>query len=163
MNRIIDTQKAIKISQKLKREGKTIVLAGGVFDILHLGHIKFLKAGKKRGDVLFILLENDKNVKNYKGINRPINTQIERAEILTAMKPVDYVIKLDEMKSNSDYDKLIINFKPDVIAATKNSEQVTHNKRQAKLVNAQLALVINRIPNKSTTRVADIISQENNL
>lgn len=163
MNRIINTEKAIKISKKLRREGKKLVLSGGVFDILHIGHIKFLEAAKKRGDVLFILLESDENVKKYKGINRPINSQAERAMILSFLRSVDFVIILGEMKTNSDYDKLIINLKPDIIATTKKSQQIIHNRRQAKLVDAELALVINRISNKSTTRLANIISQENEL
>lgn len=163
MNRIITTEKAIKISKKLKRAGKRIVLSGGVFDILHVGHIKFLEAAKKRGDVLFILLESDANVKKYKGKNRPINSQENRALVLAALKPIDYVICLKDMKTNSDYDRLVINLKPDVIATTKKSPQETHNKRQAKLVNAEAISVINRISNKSTTKLADIIAKENKL
>lgn len=163
MNRIINTEKAIKISKKLKREGKRIVLAGGVFDILHVGHIKFLRAAKKKGDILFIFLESDKNVAKFKGNNRPINSQKERAMVLSSLRSVDYVIILGEMKTNSDYDKLVINLKPDIIATTKKSQQIIHNARQAKLVDAELALVINRISNKSTTRLANIISQENEL
>ncbi len=163
MNRIINTEKAIKISKKLKREGRRLVLGGGCFDILHLGHIKFLTAAKKKGDVLFILLENDKNVEKFKGKDRPINSQAERAMVLSSLRSVDYVIILGEMKTNSDYDKLIINLKPDIIATTKKSKQIIHNTRQAKLVDAELALVINRISNKSTTRLANIISQENEL
>ena len=163
MNRIIDTKKAIKISKKLKREGKKIILAGGCFDILHIGHIRFLEQAKKRGDVLFILLENDKSVKKIKGDDRPINTQEERAIVLSSLKPVDYVVNLSEMNSNSDYDKLIINLKPDVIATTKKSKQVIHNIRQAKLVDAELALVVNRISNRSTTRLAELIAKNNEL
>ena len=163
MNRIINTEKAIKISKKLKREGKKLVLAGGCFDILHVGHIKFLTAAKKKGDILFILLESDKNVEKFKGKNRPINNQAERAMVLSSLRFVDYVIILGEMKTNSDYDKLIVNLKPDIIATTKKSQQIIHNARQAKLIDAELALVINRISNKSTTRLAEIISQENEL
>jgi len=163
MKRIVNTEQAIKISKKLKREGKKLVLTGGCFDILHVGHIKFLTAAKKRGDVLFILLESDKNVEKFKGKNRPINSQEERATVLSSLRPVDYVIILEEMRTNSDYDKLIINLKPDIIATTKKNQQISHNIRQAKLVDAELALVINRISNKSTTRLANIISQENEL
>ena len=163
MNRIINVEKAAKISKKLKTEGKIIILAGGVFDILHIGHIKFLEAAKKRGDVLFVLLESDENVKKIKGKDRPINSQTDRALILSALKFVDYVVILNEMKTNKDYDNLIIKIKPDIIATTKKSPQEIHNIRQAKLVNAKVALVINRISDKSTTRLANIIKKENNL
>lgn len=163
MNRIINIEKAAKISKKLKGEGKIVILAGGVFDVLHIGHIKFLEAAKKRGDVLFVLLESDGNVKKYKGKDRPINSQTDRALILSALKFVDYVVILNEMKKNKDYDNLIIKIKPDIIATTKKSPQEIHNIRQAKLVNAQVVLVINRISDKSTTRLANIIKKENNL
>lgn len=163
MNRIITTEKAIKISKKMKRAGKKIVLAGGVFDILHVGHIKFLEAAKKRGDVLLILLENDENVKIYKGKNRPINSQDDRALVLSSLRSVDYVIKLQNIKNNEDYDKLIIRLKPDIIAATKKSEQITHIQRQAKLIDAEIALVVNRISDKSTTNLARIIERDNQL
>lgn len=163
MNRIIKTEKAIKISKKLKREGKRIVLAGGVFDILHIGHIKFLEAAKKRGNVLFILLESDENVKKYKGINRPINSQDDRASVLSSLRSVDYVVNLQNIKNNDDYDKLIIRLKPDIIAATKKSEQIIHIERQAKLIDAEIALVVNKISDKSTTNLARIIKRDNQL
>lgn len=163
MSHIVNTDRAIKISKKLRREGKKLVLAGGVFDILHIGHIKFLEAAKRKGDVLFILLESDENVKKYKGENRPINSQENRALLLSVLKPIDYVVCLNEMKNNSDYDSLVIKLKPDVIATTKKSSQEIHNIRQAKLVNAEVISVINRISDKSTTKLAEIIAKENKL
>lgn len=163
MNRILNEEKAIKISKKLKREGNKLVLAGGVFDILHIGHIKFLKAAKKTGDILFVLLESDENVEKYKGKNRPINSQEDRAVVLSSLRFVDYVVNLKNIKNNEDYDKLILNLKPDIIAATKKSQQIVHIQRQAKLVGAEIILVINRISDKSTTNLARIISKNNRL
>ncbi len=163
MNRILNTKKAVKFSKKFKREGKKIVLAGGVFDILHIGHIKFLEAAKKKGDILFILLENDENVKKYKGPQRPINTQEERARVLASLRFVDYVVNLPVMRTNDDYDNLITAIKPDIIATTKKDPQVIHNIRQAKIIGAEVCLVVNRISNRSTTRIADILTKENNL
>lgn len=163
MSNIISVEKAVKISKKLKKENRQIVLAGGVFDILHPGHIKFLEAAKKKGNVLFVLLESDENVKKYKGGDRPINSQSDRALILSSLKPVDYVVILNEMKSDKDYDDLIVRLKPNVIATTKKSPQEIHSRRQVKLIGAKLALVINRLSDKSTTRLANIIKKENNL
>lgn len=163
MNRILNEEKAIKISKKFKKENKKIVLAGGCFDILHIGHIKFLNAAKKTGDVLFILLESDENVAKYKGKNRPINSQDDRALVLSSLRFIDYVINLKGVKSNEDYDKLILRLNPDIIAATKKSEQIIHIQRQANLVDAKIALVINRISDKSTTNLARIIERDNQL
>lgn len=162
MNKIINTKKAEKISKELKKQNKIVVVAGGCFDILHIGHIKFLEKAKKQGDFLFILLEDDNNVKKLKGANRPINTQQERARVLAALQCVDYVVLLKEMRKNKDYDNLIFKINPNIITTTKNDPQVVHNKRQAKKINAKISYVINRIENKSTSKLAKIISKNFN-
>src|SRR5476651_1704379 len=98
MNKVISVKNAQKITDKIKNENKTIVVCGGCFDILHVGHISFLQEAKKQGNYLFVLLENDKTVRRLKGSNRPIHHQEERAEVLAALSFVDYVVLLDEMK-----------------------------------------------------------------
>lgn len=157
MNKIVDVEFAEKISKRLRKENKIVVVSGGCFDILHIGHIKFLEKAKKEGDFLFILLESDKTVKKIKGDKRPINSQEDRALILSSISFVDYVVKLPQMKTNNDYDNLIIKINPNVIATTKNDPQVVHNKRQAEKINAKVSFVTNRIKNKSTSRLAEII------
>lgn len=157
MNKIVNVKFAEKISKKLRNEKKTVVVSGGCFDILHIGHIKFLEKAKKEGDFLFLLLESDKTVKKIKGDKRPINSQEDRALILSSISFVDYVVKLPEMKTNHDYDELIRKINPNVIATTKNDPQVVHNKRQAKKINAKVAFVTSRIKNKSTSKLAEII------
>jgi rfaE bifunctional protein nucleotidyltransferase chain/domain len=159
MNKIINTKDAKTISKQIKATNKTIVLSGGCFDILHIGHIKFLQNAKKQGDYLFVLLENDKTVNKLKGPNRPINPQQERAQVLAAISFVDYIVLLDEMKSNKDYDNLIFSLSPDIIATTKNDPQAVHNKRQAKKIGAKVSFVTERIRNKSTTLLAELISK----
>lgn len=158
MNKIVKLEDAQTISKSLRGKNKTIVVSGGCFDILHIGHIRFLEKAKKTGDYLFILLESDKTTRKLKGSKRPINTQGDRAEILAAISYVDYVVLLDDMNSNKDYDDVVYKLKPDVIATTKNDPQGIHNKRQAKKINAKVVYVINRIKNKSTTNLAKVIS-----
>jgi FAD synthetase len=160
MSKIISINKAIKLSKNLHSEKKTLVLAGGCFDILHLGHIKFLKNAKKQGNCLFILLESDESVKNLKGKQRPIHPQTERAEILSAISFVDYIIPLPKILSDREWDKLIVNLNPDIIAVTKGHPQIDHNKRQARLVNAKVIEVIARIDKKSSTDIANIIAKD---
>lgn len=159
MNKIISIKKAVKISKKLHASDKTLVLSGGCFDILHIGHIKFLKNAKKYGNSLFILLESDESVKKLKGEKRPINSINDRAEILASINFVDYVIPLEGVMTDIDYDKLIFNLKPDVITVTKNNPEVIHAKRQAKKINAKVIEVIARIENKSSTNLAKLISK----
>ncbi|MEK7159946.1 MAG: adenylyltransferase/cytidyltransferase family protein [Patescibacteria group bacterium] len=157
--KIVDIKKAEIICKEIRQKNKTVVISGGCFDILHVGHIRFLEKAKKTGDFLFILLESDKTTKKLKGRKRPINTQTDRAEILASLSCVDYVVSLRNMNSNKDYDEIVYKLKPDVIAITKNDPQEIHNKRQAKRINAKVAYVINRIENKSTSKLAEIISK----
>lgn len=160
MGNILNLQQAIEISQKIKSEKKSIVLAGGCFDILHIGHIKFLEKARKNGDYLFILLESDESVKKLKGDKRPINSQKDRAQILSALKFVDYVILLSGIKESKDYDSLVEKIHPDIIAVTKNDKALFHKQRQVKKINAKIVSVIERVEDKSTTRLAKLISQD---
>jgi rfaE bifunctional protein nucleotidyltransferase chain/domain len=160
MNKIINLEQAEEISKELKTKNKTLVVTGGCFDILHIGHIKLFKESKKQGDCLLILLENDKTVRKLKGIGRPINSEKTRSEILASLTDVDYVLILPKMKGNNDYDSLIQQLKPDIITTTKGDPQGVHNERQAKLVGAKVVYVIHKIENKSTTSLARIIARE---
>ena len=81
---------------KIKSEGKKIVFTNGCFDLLHVGHIKYLSQAKDLGDILIIGLNSDKSVKKLKGNNRPINSFEDRAKLLAALKSVDIVIMFKE-------------------------------------------------------------------
>ena len=160
---ILTVEESIRLSEKLKQQGKQIVLAGGCFDILHLGHIKFLESAKKLGNILFVLVEGDESVKKLKGKNRPINNQNERAKVLAALEVIDYVVLLPQMKTDKYYDKLITQINPDFIAATQDDPNILHKKRQTKLVGGKLKIVTKRIESKSTTKLAKLISKQNIL
>lgn len=155
----VSIDRAISISEHLHKQNKTIVLVGGCFDILHIGHIEFLKRAKKEGDVLFVLLESDRSIRKLKGGNRPIHTQNERAEILASLRLVDYVICLPELE-NKEYDDIISMLNPNIIATTANDPNIIHKKRQTTLINAKLVEVTKRIKTKSTTRIAQLLSDE---
>lgn len=159
MNKILSINEATKVSKQIKQKSRSIVLAGGCFDILHIGHIQFLKNAKKNGDLLFVLLENDSNVKKLKGRGRPINSQKDRAQILSSTKYVDYVVLLPNMSTDKDYDKLVYELNPDVIAVSQNSPQIIHNLRQAKKINAKILEVVPQIKDFSTTNLAKLIKQ----
>lgn len=132
---------------------KTVVLVGGCFDILHLGHIIFLEKAKKMGDKLVVLLESDQKVKILKGGYRPIHTQKERARILLALKAVDQVVCLPYMETAAQYDQLIARIKPDIIAVTKAYPHHYHQ-RVAKLVGVKLKYVP-MIGKYSTSNILD--------
>ena len=156
-NKILNIKDAIKVAKKIHSKNKSIVLAGGFFDILHAGHIKFLESSKKYGDYLFVLLEDDDKARNVKGKNRPINSQRERAIILSTIKNVDYVILLKNMTNNNQYDKIIIQIAPNIITTTDRDPYINHKKRQANLVNGKVICVIKRIYDRSTTQLVKLI------
>lgn len=154
MNKILNINKAIKLSSKLRKQHKTIVLVGGVFDILHVGHVKFLEKAKEKGDFLFVLLESDKSVRKLKGEKRPINRQKDRAQILSSLKAVDYVVLLRGILKNKDYDRIVKRILPDVLAITAPDRGRVHKDRQGKLTGAKVKIVLRRLKNKSTSRLA---------
>lgn len=151
------------LSENIRKQGKRIVLAGGCFDILHVGHLVFLEKAKQTADILMILLESNESVTKTKGINRPINTQEDRAAILAALEIVDYVVLLPQMLTNIDYDGIIEQIKPFVIATTKGDPNRKHKERQAESSNAQLIDVTEKIADKSTSKLAQILSEKFNL
>ncbi len=97
----------MKIVEGLKKEGKKIVFTNGCFDILHLGHIRYLREAKKLGDTLIVGLNSDNSVRSLKGPNRPLVKEKDRAEILSALEVVDYIVIFDESTPKNLIDKII--------------------------------------------------------
>ncbi len=144
---------------KKGRNHKSIVLVGGCFDVLHVGHIIFLEKAKKIGGKLIVLLESDKKIRENKGKNRPINNQDNRALVLSKLEMVDKVIKLPYLKTD-DYFEIIKKIKPSFIAVSKDDKNLSRKKEQAKLVGAKLVEVTKQIPSQSTSRIIEIITQD---
>lgn len=157
MKKIINIKVAINTAEKLHKQDKTIVVAGGCFDILHPGHILFLEKAKQQGDILFVMLESDNTIKLTKGNNRPIHTQKDRALALAALNTVNYIILLTPFKKDSDYDNLLSKIKPTIIATTTGDPKKFHKERQAKLIGINVVEVIKRIEDKSTSNLAKLL------
>ena len=85
-----------KIAEALKSQNKKIVTTNGVFDILHIGHIRYLQEAKRLGDVLIVAVNSDSSVKKIKGPKRPLNNENDRAEALGALECVDYAAIFSE-------------------------------------------------------------------
>jgi D-beta-D-heptose 7-phosphate kinase / D-beta-D-heptose 1-phosphate adenosyltransferase len=109
---IKNSAEIFSIVRSLKNKGRKIVFTNGCFDILHIGHIKYLEAAKKFGDILILGLNSDKSVRNLKGKNRPINNQNDRAYLLASIEIIDYVVIFDE-DTPIDLIKII---QPDILA-----------------------------------------------
>jgi D-glycero-beta-D-manno-heptose 1-phosphate adenylyltransferase len=103
---------AVALADRLRAERKRIVLANGCFDLLHVGHIRYLRAARGLGDVLFVGINSDAAVARLKGKGRPLMPAAERAEILMALREVDHVVVFEEDTA----DRLIASLRPDVHA-----------------------------------------------
>ncbi len=110
MGQILTKSVLIDVIKDLKENNVKIAATNGCFDILHVGHVKYLKEAKKCGDVLIVGLNSDASVKMLKGETRPINPQNDRAEVLIALSCVDYVVIFDEISPIA----LLKSIKPDV-------------------------------------------------
>ena len=128
------------------------VLVGGCLDILHIGHIKFLKSAKKLGDYLIILLESDSNIKKLKGPSRPFHNQKERKETLESLRFVDQVIVLPNKVNDEVYKRIINKIKPSVIAITEGDPIKYKKLIQAKSVGAILK-VVKKYKSHSTSKI----------
>ena len=112
MNKLKDIDELSIIVEKERENGKKIVFANGCFDILHVGHIRYLKEAKELGDLLIVAINSDSSARKLKGNGRPLTPENKRAEIIAAIECVDYVIIFNE----SNVSSLLLTLKPDIHA-----------------------------------------------
>jgi rfaE bifunctional protein nucleotidyltransferase chain/domain len=101
-----------RLAERLRAEGRRIVLANGCFDLLHVGHVRYLDAARRLGDVLVVGVNSDAAVARLKGPGRPLMPAAERVELLSALRAVDHVVVFDDDTA----DALIAAIRPDVHA-----------------------------------------------
>ena len=109
---IEDHDKLTEIIERLKGEGKRIVFANGCFDILHVGHVRYLHGARSLGDALVVAVNSDASIETLKKRNKPITPERERVEILESLEAVDFVTVFDE----PTVDSLLLKLKPHVQA-----------------------------------------------
>lgn len=155
-HRIKSWEEIKKLSAELKQKGKKIVFTNGCFDIIHYGHVRYLSDARNLGDLLIVGLNSDDSVKRLKGASRPINSQFERSYVLSALKPVDYVV-IFEQDTPYDLIKLIMpdllvkggDWKPEQIVG---SDLVLKNGGQVKSLQFQTGF--------STTNIIEKLNEE---
>jgi len=111
IEKILSPEKMLGERQRLRSAGARVVFTNGVFDLLHVGHVRYLAQARALGDALIVAINSDRAVRELKGTDRPIFDQAERAEILAALKQVDYVTIFDEISPR----RLIATLLPDVL------------------------------------------------
>ena len=150
---LVTQDEIIKIVKKGQEEGKTFVVTNGCFDILHVGHVRYLQKTKSYADKLIVMLNSDISVKAIKGDSRPINCETDRAEILSALSCVDYVVLFDE-KSPA---RLLEDIKPNVYTKGADYTLETLPEKDVVLRNGIRVEFIDFVDGKSTTNVINKI------
>jgi rfaE bifunctional protein nucleotidyltransferase chain/domain len=135
------------------------ILVGGCFDLLHFGHISFLKEAKKMGDHLVVALESDESAARMKGPSRPIHTQKQREEMLLSLSCVDEVICLPPMNTDQQYLDLVLQVKPTIIAITQGDPIKEKKLAHAKAIHATV-VEIAKIHTPSTSQLAKLLGLE---
>jgi glycerol-3-phosphate cytidylyltransferase len=141
---------------QLKSQGKTVVFTNGCFDILHAGHVRYLQAARELGDCLIVGLNSDLSVRNLKGPSRPINGEEDRAEVLSALSAVDYVVIFSE----STAEKLVQELQPDFYV--KGGDYNIKALPEAKLVAVYggRTILIPEVPGRSSSNIIKKINEQ---
>lgn len=147
MGILVKRDEISNIVKEIQSSGKKVVATNGCFDILHVGHVRYLQETKKYADYSIVLLNSDKSVKLIKGESRPINNENDRAEILCALSCVDYVVMFDETSPRDLLDQI----KPDVY--TKGADYTMETLPEADIMKKNNIKVefIKFVDGKSTT------------
>ncbi len=154
--KIVRLSIAKQIVNELKQQGKKVVFTNGCFDILHIGHLRYLEEARELGDCLIVGLNTDDSIRQLKGSERPFVNEFERAEMLSGFGCVDYVVLFNELTA----DNIISKIEPDIytkggdIAADQIPEAETVKKYGGKIV------VLSKTEGKSTTK---LVSQVRNI
>jgi rfaE bifunctional protein nucleotidyltransferase chain/domain len=94
--KILDQARLVSKANALREQGGKLVLTNGCFDLLHVGHVRYLRAARALGDSLTVAINSDDSVRHLKGEGRPLNSESDRAEIVAALESVDYVVIFSE-------------------------------------------------------------------
>ena len=111
IEKILPLEQMLRERERLRATGARLVFTNGVFDLLHVGHVRYLEQARLLGDALVVAINSDRAVRELKGPDRPIFNQAERAEIIAALRSVDYVTVFDDISPRN----LIATLLPDVL------------------------------------------------
>ena len=152
---LIDPNDIEKLCEILHRAGQKIVFTNGCFDILHAGHVRYLEKARSFGDCLVLGLNTDASVRGNKGASRPINGELDRAEVVGALKAVDYVVLFGEKTAET----IIAKVRPDVYV--KGGDYTLETLPEAKIVQSYGGRVefVQMVAGRSTTNVIKKIEQ----
>ena len=143
------------ILQQLKSEGNVVVTTNGCFDVLHLGHLRYLQAARQLGDHLVVAINSDTSVRELKGENRPLVPEDERAEMLAGLECVDYVVIFPELTPI----ELLSKLKPSIHVKGGDYKLEQLVEKEVVEENGGKVIVGLNVPGKSTTNLIEVICQ----
>ncbi|MDH3974501.1 MAG: adenylyltransferase/cytidyltransferase family protein [Deltaproteobacteria bacterium] len=156
MDKVFELGELKKIVEAKKGEGNRVIFANGVFDILHVGHIRYLKGARELGDILVVAVNSDSSVKSYKGDDRPHTPEQERLEILSSLHMVDYIVLFSE----PDVANLLLELKPHVQAkGTDYTEETVPEKDIVASYGGKVAIVGDAKDHSSTEMIEKVRSK----
>lgn len=153
--KIYHRTKLASVLQQLKTEGKTVVTTNGCFDVLHLGHLRYLQAARQLGDMLVVAVNSDTSVRQLKGENRPLVPEAERAEMLAGLECVDYVVIFPELTPID----LLSELKPSIHVKGGDYKLEQLIERDVVETNGGKVVVGLNVPGKSTTNLIQVICE----
>ncbi len=153
MDKLLDRQALKKQIDALRSQGKKIAFTNGCFDILHVGHVRYLNRARETADILVVALNTDASVRALKGEKRPLVSELERAEVLAGLECVDYLTLFDEPTPLV----LITLLKPDVLIKGGDWPEEKVVGRNEVLSWGGRIVLIEEVVGKSTTNIVDKI------
>lgn len=153
---LIPADKIEVFCEALREAGQQVVFTNGCFDILHAGHVRYLQEARAQGDCLVLGLNSDASVRSLKGPTRPINSELDRAEVVGALKAVDYVVIFGEQTAEN----LIAKVRPAVYV--KGGDYTLDTLPEAKIVQSYGGRVhfVKMVEGRSTTNVIKKIAAD---
>lgn len=137
-SRLLSRDELIARIETARTEGARIVLANGCFDVLHVGHVRYLAGARELGDVLVVAINSDEQVARLKGPGRPVMTAAERAELVASLESVSYVTIFDE----PTVEELLLALKPDIHAkGTDYTEETVPERAVVRSYGGRVAIV----------------------
>ena len=147
--RILDYDQVFAERQRMRTEGRRLVFTNGVFDLIHIGHVRYLAQARGLGDALVVAINSDRCVRQLKGAGRPLVSAVERAEVLAALRPVTYVVIFDDHSPRS----MIAALLPDVLVKGGDYRlDEIHGREEVEAAGGRV-IALNLTPDASTSLV----------
>ena len=154
--KILSTDEMLKERERLRVAGARLVFTNGVFDLLHVGHVRYLAGAQALGDALVVAINSDRSVRELKGPDRPVFEEAERAEILAALRSVTYVVVFDDVSPRSLIGRLL----PDVLVKGGDYQiDEIHGREEVEAAGGRV-ISLPFVPGASTTSLLERMKQK---